>query len=205
MTVRPLVLTILWLITTHAYNVLPTRQRLATAAATVVTEVEHYNDFLPSPHPSLTAVDVVSACMNTLLLESRTAGLEVCFHFSSDRCRAAIGGSLEEFRNYSENPTFGFLIQCQAWEIVKVGDIISGTAHRGDMQTILMRATTRERNAPRAQSSMAAAASNDSAKQEEQEERRFLWTLQQERRPPLQDCWMVHEVLYVENAFFQTV
>ena len=28
----------------------------------------------------------------------------------------------------------------------------------------------------------------------------FLWTLQRERRPPRQDCWLVHEVLFTENA-----
>ena len=33
---------------------------------------------------------------------------------------------------------------------------------------------------------------------------RYLWTLQKERRPPRQDCWLVHEVLFTKNAFQQT-
>jgi hypothetical protein len=37
------------------------------------------------------------------------------------------------------------------------------------------------------------------------EPRTFLWTLQQERRPPLQGCWIIHEVLYVKNAYAQTI
>jgi hypothetical protein len=32
-----------------------------------------------------------------------------------------------------------------------------------------------------------------------------LWTLQQERRPPRQGCWLIHEVLYVKNAFELTL
>lgn len=35
--------------------------------------------------------------------------------------------------------------------------------------------------------------------------RTFLWTLQQERRPPRQGCWIIHEVIYVKNAFQLTL
>jgi hypothetical protein len=34
---------------------------------------------------------------------------------------------------------------------------------------------------------------------------RFLWTLQQERRPPLAGCWLVRQCLYVENAIYETL
>ena len=34
---------------------------------------------------------------------------------------------------------------------------------------------------------------------------RFLWTLQQERRPPLAGCWLVRQCLYMENAIFETL
>ncbi len=36
-------------------------------------------------------------------------------------------------------------------------------------------------------------------------ERRFLWTLQKERRPPRQGCWLVHECIAVENSFAMTL
>ena len=35
--------------------------------------------------------------------------------------------------------------------------------------------------------------------------RRFLWTLQQERRPPLTGCWLIREVLAVDRAIDLTV
>lgn len=50
--------------------------------------VIEYNDFLPRPHPDLSAMDVVQACMTTLIDHpDHGEGLEVCFDFSSDRCR----------------------------------------------------------------------------------------------------------------------
>jgi hypothetical protein len=38
----------------------------------------------------------------------------------------------------------------------------------------------------------------------EDDRRVFLWTMQKERRPPRQNCWLVHEVLHKRNAFLQT-
>lgn len=165
---------------TKTPNVAKTLILLASKGEEHPKKVE-YNDFLPIPNPSLSGPDVVAACMDTMLNGNRDEGLEVCYHFSSDRCRAAQGGSLENFRSYADNPTFGFLIECDAWKKVSTGPVIRGTQHRGSMQTVLMSA------------------------QKTEDERTFLWTLQQERRPPLEGCWMVHEVLYVDNAFLQTV
>jgi hypothetical protein len=142
-----------------------------------------YSDFLPQPDPSLDALDVVHSCMS-VLLDSKDAGLEVCFHFSSDRCRAALGGSLERFREYATNPVFGYLVNCQDYSIVSVGPEIAGTTTRGAMRTVLMDAI-----------------STDDPTKEPRDERRFLWTLQKERRPPRQNCWMIHEVIYARNAF----
>jgi hypothetical protein len=197
---------------------------------TTMQKIQEYNDFLPRPDPRYSALDVVSMCMETLLLSSsklsnQNDGLDVCFGFSNDRCRAAIGGSLTEFQLYAENPTFRHLVRCDAWDIVKVGEVIpAAIPHRGAMQTILMRAVTKRRK-PNGigPSSMATAAwaNNDdtgtagrpddddpgkqSRGQQPEEGRLFLWTLQQERRPPRQDCWLVHEVLYVKNAYLQTL
>lgn len=149
------------------------------------TTILEYDDFLPNPNPSMEPRDVLSACMNTLL-DRQDAGLEVCFNFSSDRCRAALGGSLERFAEYATNPVFGYLVQCCDYEIINVGPVIKGTPTRGDMQTILMEAKQNDETG------------DDFA-------RRFLWTFQKERRPPRQNCWVVHEVIYVKNAFQLTI
>ena len=204
-----------------------------------------YSDLLPNPNPTFQALDVVTACMDTLVQNRHDTkiGLDVCFAFSNDRCRAAIGGNINEFYQYATNPTFAYLTSSVSYRIVSIGPIINGTAHRGSMQTVLMEVipsittsmkTTTIRTIRAVPSSSSAAASpslppppspnvkdaainrlsidatdnNTSLDQKTtptSTPRRFLWTLQQERRPPLQNCWMIHEVLYTKNAFQQTM
>jgi len=172
------------------------QQKGAHRSNNEVVPMIEYDDFLPGPHPDYEAIDVVRLCMDQLINGKDGAGLEVCFAFSSDRCRAAIGGSLEEFRQYATNPVFSFLVNCDDWSVASIGPVISGTATRGAMQTVLMdatRASVEEKDQKHRQT-----ASNEGS-------RRFLWTLQKERRPPHQNCWMINEVLYVKNAFERTV
>ncbi|KAL7581152.1 hypothetical protein ACA910_005945 [Epithemia clementina (nom. ined.)] len=163
-----------------------TTQRFSSPASTASSLVE-YDDFLPQPGPHFQALEVVHACMKTLLV-NRDAGLEVCFNFASDSCRAALGGSLEEFNHYARNPVFGYLVNCADYEIVSVGPEIQGTPTRGAMQTVLMDAKP-------------AAREDGSAS----EPRRFLWTMLKERRPPRQGFWTIHEVIYTKNAYQMTM
>mmetsp|Transcript_23798 Transcript_23798/g.50522 ORF Transcript_23798/g.50522 Transcript_23798/m.50522 type:complete len:209 (+) Transcript_23798:120-746(+) len=134
--------------------------------------------FSPS---DMNAQQVVTTCMDAMLRNDfpyENAGFETCFDFSSDRCRAALGGSLEEFITYAHNPTFGSMKNALEYSILNVGPIISGSNTRGAMQTVLVRVTPQKGD-----------------------NRTFLWTLQQERRPPRQGLWLVLECIYVENAF----
>jgi hypothetical protein len=192
---------------------------------------QYSSDLLPNPNPTFQAIDVVTACMNTLVENRHDThiGLDVCFAFSNDRCRAAIGGNIQEFYQYATNPTFVYLTSCVSYHIVSMGPIIHGTTHRGAMQTILLdvipsittsmtlpssstttttatttsstTTTTTVSTATTTKSSL----SSSSQSPPPIPPRRFLWTLQQERRPPLQNCWMIHEVLYTKNAFQQTM
>lgn len=142
-------------------------------------------EFVPFPHRDYTAPDVVKLCMDSLGNNNepfKHAGLEVCWNFSSDRCRAAQGGSLDSFIQYARNPIFASMVDAREWEAVSVGPIIQGTATRGAMQTVLVNVVPQNGEA-----------------------RRFLWTLQQERRPPRQGCWLVWECLSVENAYSHTL
>ena len=149
------------------------------------SSIVEYDDFLPTPNPGLDALGVLAACMDTML-DREEDGLEVCWRFSSDRCRAALGGSLERFSEYATNPVFGYLVKCLDYQVLNIGPVIKGTPTRGDMRTILMDA-------------------KQSGDKVEKHPRRFLWTFQKERRPPRQDCWVVHEVIYVKNAYSLTL
>jgi hypothetical protein len=142
-------------------------------------------DYVPFPHRDFTAPDVVRLCMDNLKNNNEpyaNAGLECCFNFSTDRCRAAQGGSLEMFVQYAANPVFASMVNANEWQVLSTGPLIQGTPTRGAMQTVLIHVQPQKGQA-----------------------RRFLWTLQQERRPPRQGCWLVWECLSVENAFSQTL
>lgn len=42
-------------------------------------------------------------------------------------------------------------------------------------------------------------------KPESGRDRRFLWTLMREMRPPRHNCWLIHECIFVENAYAITL
>lgn len=193
-------------------------------------------------------------CMDALVSQTANDALEVCFTFSSDRCRAAVGGTLDAFVRYADNPVFGTLLNCDSYEIISLGPIIPPSSssglgsRRGEMQTVLVeiqegmtlksilrgggggtggqqeRGRTRKRptieeriqrrQMLRGEGDFQTVA-NDSDDDEDddvpivqenlgQGRRRFLWTVQKEVRPPRQHCWLVHEVLFTQNAIHQT-
>jgi hypothetical protein len=102
------------------------------------------NDFssILLSHESMTAEDVVTTCMDALQQNdnpSENTGLKVCFNLSSDRCRAALGGNLDDFISYANNPTFGTMINAKDFVVLSVGPVIPATKTRGAMQTVLIK------------------------------------------------------------------
>ena len=100
--------------------------------------------FNDESHLASMARGVVTTCMDALLRNDKpwtNAGLEVCFDLSSDRCRAALGGSLEDFIAYASNPTFGPMTNAKEYSVVNVGPVIAATMTRGAMQTVLIKVT----------------------------------------------------------------
>lgn len=92
----------------------------------------------------MSAQEAVTTCMDALLHNDsprENAGLETCFEFSSDRCRASLGGSLQNFILYASNPTFGSMVDAKGFTVVNVGPVIAGTNTRGAMQTVLVNVT----------------------------------------------------------------
>lgn len=142
-------------------------------------------EFVHFPHRDFSAFDVVSMCMDGLKQNGvpyANAGLEVCWNFSGDRCRASEGGNLQSFIDHSANPVFGSMVNAREWKVKSKGSIIPGTLTRGAMQTVLVEVTTVQGS-----------------------KREFLWTMQQERRPPRQECWLVHECIAKDKAYDLTM
>lgn len=173
-----------------------------------------------TPNPDMDSMQVVKLCMDALQSQKPDQSLELCFNFSSDRCRAAVGGSLEEFMQYAANPVFGKLVLCGDYEIVSVGPIIPGSQVRGDMQTFLIEISkgltvndvmknAQKRPSIEERIRQSEAEARGEVYEEQNRESppsggRFIWTMQKERRPPRQNCWLVHEVLFERYAFSQT-
>lgn len=91
---------------------------------------------------NMTAREVVITCMDALSNNDTpwdNAGLEICFDYSSDRCRAAQGGSLEEFISYAANPTFASMVNAKEYSVENVGVLIPSSMTRGAMQTVLIK------------------------------------------------------------------
>lgn len=164
---------------------------------------------IPTPHSGLKPEEIVPICMIGLQQNDspfKNAGLEINFSFASDRCRAAIGSSLENFIVYADNPIFGKMVDMKGFKILKAGPIIPGTNTRGDMQTYLTSIIPSGNllNTAGSNNMNSGGVSGDNNNTEGGREMKFLWTLQKERRPPRQNFWLIHEVIFVDNAFALT-
>jgi hypothetical protein len=89
---------------------------------------------------------------------------------------------LERFIEFAHNPVFASMVDSEDWTVVSTGPVIAGTPTRGAMQTVLVHVSPSKGNS-----------------------RRFLWTLQQERRPPRAGCWLVYECIDTDQTFQQTL
>ena len=115
------------------------------------------DDSVPQPDPIYSDEAVVALCMNALGRNDEPipdAGLRTCWNFSSDMCRAAVGGSLADFLKYARNPTFAQLVDHESWS-GKLGNRIPATQTRGALTTTMVTVQTNRG-----------------------QERKFLWTLQ---------------------------
>ena len=114
------------------------------------------DDSVPQPDPIYSDEAVVALCMNALGRNDEPipdAGLRTCWNFSSDMCRAAVGGSLADFLKYARNPTFAQLVDHESWS-GKLGNRIPATRTRGALTTNMVTVQTNRG-----------------------QERKFLWTL----------------------------
>jgi len=143
-----------------------------------------------TPSPEIHPFDVVKACHVALKYNDQplpNSGFATCFAFADSMCRATAGPrnqktTLEDFIRYANNPTFGSMKNMRSYDFLGDINIIAGSPTRGALATQLVEIETQDGRM-----------------------RKFLWTLQQQRRPPLQGCWLVRECLATERAYYQTL
>lgn len=123
-----------------------------------------------------------------------SAGLRRCFNFATYECRAALTSRKgykdptgEKFTQFAELHS---LPNCESFALVEEPTIIAGTQTRGALATAAVDVTFRL--AFRHKSGFER---KDIIPGEERRVERFLFTLEQQRRPPLQGCWTIRGLL----------
>jgi len=140
------------------------------------------------PTPSLAPEQVVEMCMRGLQQpeRERRTGLQLNWDFASGMMRCIHRGDFDKFVKWSENsPVFGTMLGCDGFIILMdTLQKLPGTPTRGKMAKLVVDVI------PYSATSSP---------------RKFLWTLQQERRPPLVGCWLVTQVLAIDKALELTI
>jgi len=165
---------------------------------------------LPSkPSPDLRPGDVCLAiCRGLQHVDVPTPGygFERLFHFSTYECRAALTArrgkeNIENFmRECTQRPTQALypLLRCAAFTIDEP-TVIAGTATRGALATVVVALHTapgfrfpsgferlRDDGVQR---------TRDDGERTRDEDELVRFTFQQERRPPMEGCWLLKELL----------
>ena len=89
---------------------------------------------------------------------------------------------MERFVEYASSPAFSCIVNCRDFE-VSLPRITPGTQTRGPMATVMVQVRGWQ---------------DDGSEEEGQ---RVRWTLEEQRRPPLSGCWMVREVIAMQDWF----
>lgn len=162
-------------------------------------------------HDSLTALSLPAAPSESLMPEHVVAtlcrglqhnhvpdadtGLRRLFAFATYECRAALTArqgkdSVERFVQHANSPAFISLLGCKSFALCGEPTLIPGTPTRGSMATVVVE--VEEDLGFRYRSGLERPEGERALKSTKE---KFLFTLVQERRPPLQGCWLVKEVL----------
>jgi hypothetical protein len=168
-------------------------------------------------------------------LPTADAGVKRLFHFLTPSGRVAVapppprggmqgGVQLDYFVEEAASPAIGALVYCSSYELIGEARISPGSEARGELAYQLIEVG----NSPLEDGSDAAAAlealvqapdhfieslltavRDDSALPAAPPEalikKRFWVSLEKERRPPLQDCWIMKELLPLEKSMWQTL
>ena len=145
----------------------------------------------PAPDPALSPVEIVEICQRALQkndFPEVDAGRELNFAFAGDQLRAIWGGSMDEFVRWSKaNPVFEYMVDCDDFEILEdTVETNEGTPTRGSLTKMVVRVRNNDQPSKKGA-------------------RDYLWTLQQERRPPMTGCWLLWQVIAVDKAHELTV
>ena len=151
---------------------------------------------LPLPPDDATPYDVVAFCMQALQDNDDPrpdAGKWLNWALGGDMVRSIHRGDPLRFIEWTCNsPVFDCLVNCESYEIdVDTLTNIPGTQTRGALCKLVVHVTPSE-----------AVATKHSVRGRigKPPRRSFLWTMQQQRRPPRMGAWLIYQVLAIDHA-----
>lgn len=145
--------------------------------------------------------EVIAACMAALQKNNAPhadAGKLLNWALAGDMMRQVHQGDPGKFLSWARrSPVFDCLVNCEKFEVeASTVQVIPGTQTRGAMAKAIVAVTPCE----------AVVDDEHSVRGRigKPPDRKFLWTLQQERRPPRIGAWLLYQVLAVDQAFQET-
>lgn len=162
---------------------------------------QEFIDGLVLPADDAPPEEVVRACMDGLQHNDEPradSGKLLCWATAGDMMRTIHGGDPAKFVRWTRrSPVFDCMVGCERFEIeADTVLLLPGTPTRGAMAKAVVLVAPTEAIVDGAHSVRGRIGAPP--------ERRFLWTMQQQRRPPRVGAWLIYEVLAIDHAFALT-
>ncbi len=148
---------------------------------------------------ALTALVPTTTAATTTATITQDDALRRLFAHATYECRAALTARkgkdcADRFVQHAPSShALGAILRAYSYAISAETTLIAGTPTRGALATQVV--AIQELASPRHPSGHLRSEEERTATASEMNEELFLFTLQQERRPPLDDCWLVHGIV----------
>ena len=154
-------------------------------------------DSLALPPDDAAPEEVVRVCMAALRdndVPFRDAGKLLNWELGGGMLRAIHQGDPRQFLRWTlRSPVYDCMVRCESFEVeADTVEVIAGTPTRGALAKVVVRVTPVE--------AVVEGPHSVRGRVGKPRDRRFLWTMQQQRRPPRLGAWLIYQCLAVDKA-----
>ena len=154
-------------------------------------------EMLPQPPDDDPPEKVVEFCMNALQEnDSPHPDTGKCINWvqGGDMVRSIHDGDLSKFLQWTRrSPVFDCLVDCESWSLDRdTLTLIPGTPTRGALSKVIVNVIPREATVDGPHAVRGRIGKPPS--------RAFMWTMQQQRRPPRIGAWHIYQLVAVDHA-----
>lgn len=159
-------------------------------------------DSLVLPPDDTAPEEVVRMCMAALRdndVPFRDAGKLYNWALGGDMLRAIHQGDPSNFLRWTlRSPVYDSMVRCESFNVESdTVEMIPGTPTRGALAKVVVRVTPVQ--------AILDGPHSVRGRVGKPRDRRFLWTMQQQRRPPRLGAWLIYQCLAIDKAHELTV